>query len=80
MSSRLSVYNHQLHFTQLSSKIETRSMLPMGMVRSQRAVTSSFHLYLDGSCIALGPCVIILEFMVPLPVEPCSVLSSYSKP
>jgi hypothetical protein len=25
-------------FTQLSSKIETRSMLPMEMVRSQRAV------------------------------------------
>jgi hypothetical protein len=34
MYPRLSVYDYQLRFNQLSSKVETCSMLPMKMVRS----------------------------------------------
>jgi hypothetical protein len=39
MSPCLSAYNHQLHFTQLLSEIETYSMLPVEMIRPQRAIT-----------------------------------------
>ncbi|KAG2130199.1 uncharacterized protein EDB93DRAFT_86559 [Suillus bovinus] len=38
ISPYLSVHNHQLHFTQVLSKIKTRSILPMEMVHSQRTV------------------------------------------
>jgi hypothetical protein len=60
MSSRLFAYNHQSHFTQLSSEIETRcasqgdgALTASGYLYSLKQKSSgSFHLYLDSSCIA----------------------------
>ncbi|KAG2130189.1 uncharacterized protein EDB93DRAFT_1108477 [Suillus bovinus] len=57
----------QLYFTQLSSKIETRSMLPTETMRLP------FHSYLDGSCVA--QIVLVSLLSLEITSEHCLVCS-----